>query len=170
MSAPIMIVDDHDRPIGAATKQQAWQQGLWHRVVRIVLEDGHGKVLLQHRSPTKDIYPNCWDNAAAGHVDAGEDYDTAAYRELREELGLADLTLEKVGQYRHRGVWHGLLMNRFVAIYRSTIAVTPESHEPHKIDAVRWFTIEEIKRLLEEHPTQVADGLVEVFVQLYGGK
>ena len=32
--------------------------------------------------------PGRWDSSCSGHVDAGEDYDFAAARELREELGL----------------------------------------------------------------------------------
>ena len=36
----------------------------------------------------KDRHPGVWDSSAAGHVDAGEDYDEAALRELEEELGV----------------------------------------------------------------------------------
>jgi isopentenyldiphosphate isomerase len=40
-------------------------------------------VLLQKRSATKDTFPNRWAHAASGHVDRGEDYDTAMVREPR---------------------------------------------------------------------------------------
>jgi 16S rRNA (adenine1518-N6/adenine1519-N6)-dimethyltransferase len=36
-----------------------------------------------------------WDSSAAGHVNAGESYETAAARELQEELGIK-APLEKV--------------------------------------------------------------------------
>jgi len=34
-----------------------------------------------------------WDSSAAGHLDTGEDYETAARRELEEELGITDTRL-----------------------------------------------------------------------------
>ena len=167
MSAPILIVDEHDNPVGSATKQEAWAQGLWHRVVRIMLEDGQGNVLLQHRSPTKDIYPDCWDNSAAGHVDAGEDYSTAAYRELHEELGLNGVKLQEIDSYVDDHTWQGLQMRRFVKVYTALITGTPQSAEPDKIDEVRWFTIADAKRLVKDDSGHVSDGLEQVIERNY---
>ena len=62
---------------------------LIHRSVHIVVFDSSGKkILLQKRSACKDIQPGKWDTAVGGHVDAGESVEEAAYRELREELGI----------------------------------------------------------------------------------
>src|SRR5262249_18336791 len=36
----------------------------------------------------KDLSPGLWDSSCSGHLDAGEDYDTAAGRELAEEIGI----------------------------------------------------------------------------------
>lgn len=47
------------------------------------------QVLMQKRSADKDSFPSCWDTSAAGHLDVGEDFDKAAVRELREELGVS---------------------------------------------------------------------------------
>ena len=167
MSAPIQIVNDRDEPVGSATKQEAWQKGLWHRVVRIMLDDGKGSILLQHRSPTKDIYPNCWDNSSAGHVDAGETYIDAAYRELREELGLTGVQLEALGSYRDEHTWHGHQMKRFVQVYTATIQTTPKGNEPNNIDAVQWFSIADAQQLVWDHPDQVTDGLRQVIGYFY---
>jgi isopentenyldiphosphate isomerase len=167
MSAPIQIVDEHDKPLRAATKQEAWEQGLWHRVVRVMCEDGQGNVLLQHRSATKDIYPNCWDNSAAGHVDAGEDYETAVHREIAEELGISDLTLQEIGRYTDEHIWKGLQMKCFVRVYKATIAGLPQTTEPDKIDDLRWFTIADVKKLVADHPDQVTDGLQQVVERYY---
>ena len=38
-----------------------------------------------------------WDSSAAGHVEAGEGYDEAAARELKEELGI-HVPLEKIAK------------------------------------------------------------------------
>jgi len=104
MSGLIQIVDENDQPVGSATKQEAWDKGLIHRIVRIMLVNDKGEFLLQRRHPKKDIYPNCWDSSVAGHVDAGEDYDTAAKRELEEELGVTNVELATLGTYFGDGV------------------------------------------------------------------
>jgi isopentenyl-diphosphate delta-isomerase type 1 len=167
MSLPIQIVDEQDRPIGQASKEEAWAKGLIHRVIRIMLEDGKGNVLLQHRTPTKDIFPNCWDNSVAGHVDAREDYDQAARRELAEEIQVKKLPLTKIGNYRSDETWNGRRFNRFTACYNATIDFTPKPGEPDKIDAVRWFSIADAKKLIQDHPDQVTDGLRQVMERYY---
>jgi isopentenyl-diphosphate Delta-isomerase len=166
MAALIQVVDTNDRPIRVATKQEIWEKGLLHRIVRIMIEHPDGRILLQRRSPTKDIFPNCWDNSAAGHVDAGEEYEAAAYRELKEELGL-QLPLQEMGRYGKSGSWREYTMNRFHCVYKAVTDRLPTALEAGKVDEVRWFTLDEIKQLMQEHPDQVSDGLAEVVERYY---
>jgi isopentenyl-diphosphate delta-isomerase type 1 len=82
------IVNERDEPVGQASRQEAHRLGLKHRAVHILIFNAEGKVFLQKRSREKDVAPGLWDSSCSGHVDAGEDYDAAARRELAEELGL----------------------------------------------------------------------------------
>lgn len=166
-SVPIQIVDENDLPVGSATKQEAWDKGLIHRVVRIMIENKQGQVLLQHRHPSKDLFPNCWDNSAAGHVDAGEDYDVAAIRELEEELGVRGVPLVVIGNYYVDITWKGHKMKRFCRTYKAKLETLPHKLEAGKVDDVRWFTPEEIRKLIAEHPDQVTDGLQQVMERYY---
>jgi isopentenyldiphosphate isomerase len=50
--------------------------------------DAAGRVFLQKRSRWKDLSPGLWDSSCSGHLEAGEDYDAAALRELAEEIGV----------------------------------------------------------------------------------
>lgn len=166
MSLPIMIVDEDDRPVGQATKQEAWDQGLIHRVVRLMIHNSKGQILLQHRSPTKDIFPNCWDNSSAGHVDAGEDYEAAMRRELREELRL-EVPFTELGSYRSDETWKGHRFNRFTRCYKAVTDKTPTKFEAGKVIGARWFTLDEVKQLVSDHPDQVTDGLRQVIERYY---
>ena len=82
-----------------------------HRFSGVVLVDGDGRILLQERDEHPRIDPEKW-GLAGGHVDPGEDFETAAYRELEEETGvrLAPGDLERFGEFivDHRaayGTW-----------------------------------------------------------------
>ncbi|MFX0183696.1 MAG: NUDIX domain-containing protein [Candidatus Hodarchaeota archaeon] len=85
----LVVVDEHDRPIGIASRSQCHREGLIHRSVGVVVFNSTGKVLFQRRSKNKDLYPRKFTLSATGHVEVGESYREAAHRELREELGLS---------------------------------------------------------------------------------
>ena len=96
-SEPFAVVDGRDQVIGAAARAVVHGDNLLHRAVHILLFNAAGELFLQKRSRLKDRHPGVWDSSAAGHVDAGEDYDQAAERELAEELGIA-ASLERVAK------------------------------------------------------------------------
>lgn len=91
------VVDAHDRVIGVATRAQVHADHLYHRAVHIVVHDAAGRIYVQRRSELKDCAPGLWDTSAAGHVGHGEDYVSAAMRELAEELGLRKVALASLG-------------------------------------------------------------------------
>ncbi|MBI5693723.1 MAG: NUDIX domain-containing protein [Verrucomicrobia bacterium] len=82
------VVNERDEVIRRATRRDVHTQGLWHRAVHVMVFDGEGRVFLQRRSFSKDTSPGLWDSSCSGHLDAGEDYDAAAVRELQEEIGV----------------------------------------------------------------------------------
>ncbi len=66
------------------------------RIAVVLLVDGRGHVLLQHRDEHAPRAANQW-GMVGGHVEPGEEFDTAVRRELLEETGIeiaaADLEL-----------------------------------------------------------------------------
>ena len=82
------VCDEHDNVIGQQRRSIVHAKNLLHRAVHIWVWNSAGEFLLQLRTGTKDQYPSCYTSSASGHVDAGEDYETAAHRELAEELQL----------------------------------------------------------------------------------
>lgn len=167
MSALIQVVDENDKPVGSATKQEAWDKGLIHRVVRIMIENSKGQILLQRRDPDKQPFPNCWDNSVGGHVDAGEEYDEAVVRELEEELALRDLPLTELGRYYEASTWQSYQLKRFCKVYKARFETLPTTLEAGEVSEVRWFTVAEIKKLIAEAPEQVTDGLRQVIKRYY---
>jgi isopentenyl-diphosphate delta-isomerase len=83
------VVDGNDVVVGRALRREVHALGLLHRAVHVLVFNAAGQTFLQKRSMSKDMSPGCWDAACSGHLDSGEDYDTAAARELGEEIGVA---------------------------------------------------------------------------------
>jgi isopentenyldiphosphate isomerase len=83
------VVNDDDRPQFRATRERVHREYHIHRSVMFFVFDDEGRVFVNQRSATKEIYPGYWSIAFGGHVLAGESYDGAAEREVREETGLA---------------------------------------------------------------------------------
>ena len=82
------VVDDNDQVTGQATRAEVHAKKWLHRAVHVFVYNKRGELLLQQRSWFKDAHPGVWDSSVSGHLDAGEDYPTAAIRELHEEMGI----------------------------------------------------------------------------------
>jgi len=146
------VVDAHDRPQRRATRADVHAQCLRHRAIHVWIQNRAGDWLLQLRSMRKDMHPGTWDSACSGHVDAGEGYDEAARRELKEELGVRPAqTLPRL-YYQEACAETGW---EFVWLYLWQHE-GPFQPCPHEIDAVRWFSTEELSAVMQAEPRAFA--------------
>ena len=90
------VVDENDKVVGRALRSEVHAKNFLHRAVHVLVFNARGEVFLQKRSMSKDQCPGMWGTSCAGHVDSGEDYDHAAHREFREELGIEVPQLKKL--------------------------------------------------------------------------
>lgn len=130
------VVNENDEVIGRATKEEIEKNQWICRVAFILLTDSAGNLILQQRSANKRAYPLYWSGSAAGHVNAGESYETAAQRELKEELDI-ETELRWVGRFYspddHEMV--GVLVGPLTGEYKA---------EPAEVAAVATFSIDEL--------------------------
>lgn len=158
------VVDEQDRVVGSAPRREVHARGLLHRAVHAIVTNAAGLVLLQRRSLRKDMYPNQWAASASGHVDRGEDYDTAIVRELGEELGVfVSAPPERVCRIEaceDTG-------REFVWVYRCRFdgPITPNAEE---ISAVAWRTPEALDRWMAERPEEFAPSFLLVWQRSRG--
>ena len=91
MSEQIDIYNDKYEWVGTASKKEAHQKGLWHRVFTALLVNPRRKtVLLQKKVPDRYSFnrPDYIDVSVGGHYLAGETIEEGIKREIREETQL----------------------------------------------------------------------------------
>lgn len=82
------ILDADGNPTGQTmVRGTRMRAGQYHLVVHIWVTDSHGRILLQQRAKSRKLMPGQW-AATGGSAIAGENGETAAMRELAEELGI----------------------------------------------------------------------------------
>ena len=94
------IIDSEGHTVGTVSRQEMRGRRLPHRCVYILVFNRRGELFVHLRTPTKDVYPGCWDVAIGGVLAAGETFDQGAVREGREELGV-DITPEPLFPFRY---------------------------------------------------------------------
>lgn len=67
---------------------EPFKAGEYHLVIHVCLFNSKGEMLIQQRQPFKEGWPNMWDITVGGSSVKGDTSQTAAERELAEELGL----------------------------------------------------------------------------------
>ncbi len=122
----VWIVDEKNRPIGAATRPEMRQQRLIHRSTYILISDSKHRILVQKRTLTKDIYPGLWEIAAGGVVAYGENYYDSALRELQEETGISNVTLKEHLDFYYEDQDNRLWGRLFSCIWDGHIRPQPE--------------------------------------------
>ncbi len=70
-------------------------KGFFRLVIHVCIFNSEGKMLIQQRQSFKDGWANMWDISAGGSSIAGDTSQSAAEREVKEELGIS-LSLENV--------------------------------------------------------------------------
>ncbi|MGB5668354.1 MAG: NUDIX domain-containing protein [Maribacter sp.] len=103
MDELVDILDSEGNFTGqTAMKSIAHNKGLFHPTIHVWFYTQNGQVLIQQRGRKKDTYPLLWDVSVAGHVEAGEDIETSAIREVSEEIGLEinKNALQKIGVFK----------------------------------------------------------------------
>ena len=145
-----LIDDATGEIIGRATRRQCHgNPKLLHRSVRVAVYHPDGRsLLLQKRSPDKDIFPGRWDMAVGGHVDSGETPDQAVVREMTEELGVRSVPpLQKKFQLKVRNE----IESENVQLY-STVCAGPFRIQEQELSEIRFFPFDELRVLTEKDP------------------
>jgi len=161
MTEYFYVVDEDDKVIRKASREECHSdRSLIHRSVYIFVVNSRNEVFLQKRSMSKDLYPGYYTGSATGHVDYGEEYDDAAVRELKEELGIGAplLRLGKVKSFMRNEREISML---YVCRYDGQIKFNAE-----EVTEGSFYSIEDVKRSVRTGEKKFADGFKIAFKEL----
>lgn len=146
------IVDDEDRVIGQATREEVHRRRLLHRSVHVYVFSSAGELYLQKRSRQKDLYAGKWTGSASGHLEPGESYESAARRELEEELGIGPAVHEAY-RFDYDGTEEREKSALFLARHDGPMRLSLE-----EVSDGRFVPVDEVRLWLERRPEDFAPG------------
>jgi isopentenyldiphosphate isomerase len=151
----IDVVDDTDNVIGKELKSKKPELGFISRVVAVMIRDSEGKLLVCKRGSHKKVDADRYDLAAFGNVDSGEDYETAASRELQEELNMS-CNLTFLGKAYQENIHKGIKFRIFCSVFLGHSDDEPELN--HEVVGFRRMTLEEIEHEMANEPDKFCQG------------
>ncbi|MEZ5911291.1 MAG: isopentenyl-diphosphate Delta-isomerase [Paracoccaceae bacterium] len=142
-----------DGVLAPVEKLAVHRRGLRHRAVSVFVLRG-ANLLIQRRALGKYHTPGLWANTCCTHPHWGEAAEACAIRRLREELGIAGVTLEPRGQVEYRAdVGQGMIEHERVDVFRAeapeTLALAPD---PDEVMDTRWITLEGLRERISSDP------------------
>lgn len=141
MAELVVLVDDHNVPIGTADKDTVHTKDTpLHRAFSLFLFNSLGQVLLTKRAQVKKTFPGVWTNAVCGHLSVNETPVAAATRRLEEELGISGVSLREVAPYRYRFAdINGIVENEICPIL---LGFTDNDPTPNLLETEEWKWME----------------------------
>lgn len=160
-------VDEKNQVVGGISRKEAHGKGgIYYRTIYVLIINEKGEVLVQKRSPTKDLYPDCWDISVGGHVDFRKSYEETAVREVGEEMGIKITETDLV--YKGEVLVKLPKSKEFFYVFEYHIKPGDKIISvKEEVAETGWMTIPEIKKSMREKTREWYARPEQVVVALY---
>ena len=164
------LYDERGRPLGLTkARHLVHRDGDWHRCFHCWIVSPNPdapSILLQRRSPTKDLWPGYWDVSVGGHYSAGEGIE-GGLREISEEVGLDVRADELIAVARRREVTHvptGILDREIQDIYflRRDVTIEDLQLNPEEVTGLALVPLTTFQALATNRIASVTAPGIEV--------
>jgi isopentenyldiphosphate isomerase len=140
------VVNDEDIVIGREMRSVVHRRGLQHRGVHVFLFTQDDRLLVQRRSKDRAASPSSLDCSVSEHVQAGEDYRTAAFRGMKEELGLKAVELREIVTFRMN---YGPNDNEISRTYQGFVDPAQVQFDPVEIEGISYYSLAELLQRMQ---------------------
>ncbi len=155
----IQIVNERDEIIGYKSRTGLDYENNIYRVSALWLTNSKGEALIAQRKMTKDRSPGKWGPAVAGTVEEGETYESNIKKEVKEEIGLTEIKLEK-GPKRHPAPSRNYFVQWFVATIDKDISGF--RIQENEVEKVAWISLEELTKDIAVNPSKYLGSMPEI--------
>ena len=147
----IDIVDENGNFTGEVMdKEEAHDKNLLHNEIAVFIINDKGQVLLEKRSANKRFDPNKW-ALCAGHVDAGESLESAALREMKEEVGIS-INQNELIPFAERSISIKETNSHITYYYyvKLNLKETDFIIQEEELSEVKWFDIDKVIEMIKQ--------------------
>jgi len=133
------------------------------RNIIVFIQDSDGKYIICKRASHKKVDPDLYDASVCGNVQASESYETAAHRELKEELSI-NCDLEFMDKFYNEFPHQDITRKHHTAIFygRSDSPVTLNGELSEYVK----MSFDELRSAIYEQPQQFCYGFTQEFKQV----
>lgn len=141
----VILVDKNDNETGFAGKTEAHEKALLHRAISVFVVNSSGEWLLQQRALTKYHSAGLWTNTCCSHPLPGETNTIAAYRRLKEEMGMENCTLTRLFDFIYfEKLENGLTEHELDHVFLGFSDQVPQVNTDEVMN-FRYITFDELK-------------------------
>lgn len=136
------IVNAHDQVIGQKSRSEVYAQKMTNfRVINGFVMNNLNQLWIPRRTAHKRLMPLYLDCSVGGHVEAGETYQVAFERELKEELNLdaANVDYQMIGSMNP----HEDAVTAFMQVYLIKYNTSPV-YNPNDFVEYYWMSADQL--------------------------
>ena len=119
-------MEEDARVLESVPRAEIRRRNLLHPVTGTFVFHPDGRLFIQQRTISKDVYPGLYDVMVGGTVVSGEGPAENACREIAEELGVRGVPLYDLFAHRYQDGVTNSLIRVFACIYEGEIVFQPE--------------------------------------------
>ena len=149
----LILVDEHDNPVGYAEKLAAHENGgQLHRAFSVIIFNSAGELLLQQRASGKYHFGGLWTNTCCSHPRRGETTLDAAHKRLQHELGFDTPLAERFSfVYRATDPASGLTEHEFDHVFVGRFDGDPRPN-PEEVGDWKWIRPDVLRADMRSQP------------------
>ena len=161
------IVNEKDEIVGKISEnEQKSVKPSQLRFINIIIINNDNMIVVPKRSSNRKLFPNCYDFSVGGHVNSGENYEEAAYRELKEELGIKNVKLQEVAYFSPYDSDSNTFQKVYLLKYNSEIY----EYDRDGIEKIYYKSKKEIQELIKNKPNLLKTDYSVVIKYLFDKK
>ena len=147
----VILVDEHDQPLGLMEKQAAHIGPHLHRAFSVFIFNSKGELVMQQRAMSKYHSPGLWTNTCCSHPRDGETTLQAASRRLMEEMGI-NCEMHEVYTFIYKApVGQGLTEHELDHVFIGQSDNVPQINR-EEVESWKYMGIDALKTDLRLHP------------------